>query len=279
MKKNECIEIDGVKLRYTSVGKGMPILFLHGWGVDRAIWENRIEPALGNKARSYRRIYPDLPGMGKSITNGRIRTSDDMVAILESFIDRVIGTERFLIAGESYGGYLARGMLPARERQIDGAMFLCPLVIPGYRTGRHAEHTVLESDEKFLASIPEDRLAGFKYLSIAQTKEAYRDYVRDINLTVTPGNEGFLANTLDGAFRDDINANPYIFEKPTLVLAGRQDTEVGFEDQYDLFRKFPRASIIILDKAGHNLQIEQKGIFAASLREWLDRVETAKARN
>ena len=35
---------------------------------------------------------------------------------------------------------------------------------------------------------------------------------------------------------------------------------------------YPRASFVLLDKAGHGLQIEQDILFTETVKEWLDRV-------
>jgi hypothetical protein len=42
---------------------------------------------------------------------------------------------------------------------------------------------------------------------------------------------------------------------------------------YDFLECHPRATFVVLDGAGHNLQIEQDSLFAALVREWLRRVE------
>jgi len=36
---------------------------------------------------------------------------------------------------------------------------------------------------------------------------------------------------------------------------------------------YPRASFVVLDRAGHALSVEQKTLFRALVNEWLDRVE------
>jgi pimeloyl-ACP methyl ester carboxylesterase len=58
------------------------------------------------------------------------------------------------------------------------------------------------------------------------------------------------------------------------MLMGRQDNIVGYRDQWDFIEDYPRASFVVLDKAGHNLQIEQDVLFNALVKEWLDRVKT-----
>ena len=63
------------------------------------------------------------------------------------------------------------------------------------------------------------------------------------------------------------------FEKPTLMLLGRQDSSVGYKDAWNILENYPRATFAVLDKAGHNLQIEQPGLFEALVKEWLERVE------
>jgi len=60
------------------------------------------------------------------------------------------------------------------------------------------------------------------------------------------------------------------------MLMGRQDCSVGYRDQWRLLENYPRASFAVLDKAGHNLQIEQDVLFAALVKEWLERVEAEK---
>jgi pimeloyl-ACP methyl ester carboxylesterase len=35
---------------------------------------------------------------------------------------------------------------------------------------------------------------------------------------------------------------------------------------------YPRASYVVLDKAGHNLQIYQEKLFGGIVNEWIDRV-------
>ena len=63
------------------------------------------------------------------------------------------------------------------------------------------------------------------------------------------------------------------FDKPTLILMGRQDTHVSYQDGWDILESYPRATFAILDRAGHALGAEQKGLFQALITEWLDRVE------
>lgn len=60
--------------------------------------------------------------------------------------------------------------------------------------------------------------------------------------------------------------------KPTLMLTGRQYSAVGYSDLWRIIGNYPWASFVVLDKAGHNLQIDQEGLFNNLITEWLNRV-------
>jgi len=47
----------------------------------------------------------------------------------------------------------------------------------------------------------------------------------------------------------------------TVILTGKQDSIVGYADVFPILKRYPRATFIILDGAGHNLQIEQEEEF------------------
>ena len=268
------ISSDKSTIKYRVVGSGKPIVFIHGWGVDHKLWFNKIESIEGQWKANYQRIYFDLPGMGKSIASESVRTSDDVKRNIEELLNITVENNHYLLAGESYGGYLSRGLLIDHKNDIDGIFLLCPLVFPGSRKGRVAPKIVLERDYQFLNTLHLADRNEFEYLSIVQTKQMWEEYKNEIDLSVIPENNGFLEKRLDGSFSRDINNIELQYDKPALILTGRQDTEVGFEDQYHLYKDFKRATIQILDKAGHNLQIERNSLFQASFLDWIERIET-----
>lgn len=62
------------------------------------------------------------------------------------------------------------------------------------------------------------------------------------------------------------------FNKPTLILLGKQDDCVGYKDARNILENFPHATFAVLDRAGHNLQIEQENLFNTLINDWLVRV-------
>ena len=254
---------------YECIGTGIPVLFFHGWGMDKKLMSGCFEPVFADVDKLYKRVYIDIPGMGKSVAGESIKTSDDILNVLYNFVRDVIG-EEIILAGESYGGYLARGFVNKYPDIIKSLILLCPLVYPGYRTGQVEELCVKEKDEEFLQTLTEEDYASFTYMNVILTKPVWEKYKIDIMPALAAQDRHFLDEVLDGAYSFDVDVMEKPFTKPCLILVGKQDTEVGFKDQYGLLKVYPNATYCAINRAGHNLQIEQPEMFRSIVKSWLE---------
>lgn len=251
---------------YEIIGDGAPILFLHGWGMDKRIMTGCFEPIFDN-LNNFRRIYIDLPGMGMS-TAGNVTCSDEILEILHSFAEEIVG-EKFIIAGESYGGYLARGFVKQHPEMVNGIILLCPLVYPGTRQGRVEPLKVIKRDDDFLSTLTKEQYDSFTYMNVVLTKSVYERYSKDIMPAIEIQDRYFLDEVLDGSYYFDVDEIEQPFELPCLIVVGKQDTEVGYKDQFNLIKNFPNATYCAINGAGHNLQIEQPELFESIVKQWL----------
>jgi pimeloyl-ACP methyl ester carboxylesterase len=119
--------VNGIPVHYAQHGGGTPVLALHGSGVDHREIMGALEPVFADRP-GYRRVYPDLPGMGRSPAPETIDSTDAVLDTLLGLVDAVIGAEAFLVVGHSYGGYLARAIANRRPRQVAGLALLCSLL-------------------------------------------------------------------------------------------------------------------------------------------------------
>lgn len=265
-------QIRDLDVYYEIYGEGRPLLMIHGFGPDHQLMTGCMEPIFHQRS-GWQRIYFDLPGMGKTPGKSWITNSDQMLAIVLEFMDHVLPNQHVVIAGESYGGYLARGMIHRRPAQIDGLLLLCPLIEAEKTKRVLPEPVVLVKDAQLLAILtPADRE---EFATVVQTAAIWERFQKEIMSGLQLADEPFLTKLQTGgyAFSFAVDALPAPFEKPTLVLLGRQDVSVGYRNAWDVLENYPRASFVILDRAGHNLQIEQAALFHALVNEWLDRVE------
>jgi pimeloyl-ACP methyl ester carboxylesterase len=269
------IQVGGASLAWESFGEGRPMLCLHGLSVDRRMMKACMEPLFAGRQRGWRRIYVDLPGMGETRAPLEAASSDRLLEILLAFIDAVVPGSTFAVAGESYGGYLTRGIVKKRPASIDGVMLLCPMVLPDRSARDKPAFSVVARDEEFCATIPERGKRKFLSDMVVQTRATWERYAREILPGLAAGDREFQ-EALHGpayAFSFDVDSPLPPCTAPSLLLLGRQDHVVGYRDAARLVENFPRAAVAILDRAGHNLQIEQQRLFDALAAEWLDRME------
>ena len=258
---------------YEVYGEGRPLILLHGLRVDHRHMKHTMEPFFKERP-GWQRIYFDMPGMGKSNQEGKwITSNDDMLEVVLAFIDHVIPDQRFVIAGASFGGYMARGVLYHRQALIDGLLLVVPAIQPK-ETRTAPPHITLVEDPKLLSVIVPQEAEFLKAMAVVQSQKVLDRFNRDLVPAVKlfdPELEPKLRANYAYSFEVDKLAEP--FGGPTLILAGRQDAEGGYEDAWHVLENYPRATFAVLDRAGHLLGAEQEGLFTALVSEWLDRVE------
>jgi len=269
-------ELGNLKVHYETYGSGTPILMIHGFGPDLRLMKGCMEPVFTENG--WRRIYLDLPGMGETRGESGIDCSDKVLEIVLGFVDRVLSGQSFLVVGESYGGYLARGLVFKRQESVDGLMLICPLIVPNQENRNLPRARVLVEDERLMSEISPSEASEFASMAVIQTRQnwyRFRDEVL-VGLKVTDAAYLERLRKKGYAFSFDVDFLREPFEKPVLILAGRQDASVGYRDAWGIIENYPRGTLAILDSAGHNLQIEQAQIFSVLVSEWLDRVQREK---
>jgi len=249
-------------MHYVEQGEGSPVLTLHGAGVDHREVMGCLDPVFDAAGR-YRRIYPDLPGMGRTPAPETITGADDVLEILLGFIDGVIGDQPLLVAGHSAGGYYARAIAGRRPGQVVGLALLCPLL-----AGIHdvPEHEVLYGS----GSIGNAEFRDYFTVQTAQTLDRYERYVEP---AARLADQSALARIGE---RWELTAQPQEgepYRHPALVVTGRQDSAVGYARAWEMLEHYPRATFAVLDRAGHALPHEQPGLIHALVTEWLERVQ------
>lgn len=263
-----------VTIYYEIHGSGTPVLMIHGWSPDHRLMKGCMEPIFQSMDTQWQRIYFDLPGMGKTPGQPWITGTDQMLNLILEFIDGIIPHQHFVVAGESYGGYLARGVIKERSTLVDGLLLICPVAKQETLKDNAPALQVLEKDEAFLNSLSEEERQYFEGINVLQNKRVWERFSEDILPGLKVADYAFLENSLGQhvPYMVDVDLVEKPYRQPTLMIMGRQDSVVGYRDHWQIIENYPRASFVILDKAGHNMQIEQDILFNALVKEWLDRV-------
>jgi pimeloyl-ACP methyl ester carboxylesterase len=260
------VRVRDVDVHFDEIGEGRPLVLLHGWeGVGRVNVAS-VEPHFIDRP-GWRRIYPDLPGHGKTPLSPSLCSHEDVLDFLLEFIEAIVPGERFCLAGWSWGGDLAMGILHHWPDRISGIFLGAPYIAK--ETQRPA-HQVIRRDEEFRSALrPEEEWLQNEVVSQSMALLASARLYMSL---LTPQDPAIgTVISVPFSFDSTVLAKPCL--APALVVTGRQDHEVGYEAAWRLRANFPRGTFAVLDGAGHFLDAEKPKVLTALFADWLDRVE------
>lgn len=264
----ECRLSRDITIDYEACGEGIPLFALHGWPLDHQSEMLWMEPHFVER-RGWRRIYPDLPGMGKTKAADWIVNHDQMLEIVLEFIEAIAPGERFVVEGHSYGAALSGGVVVKKGNRVAGVFLNAP-PNPLRQEEDLPKQTVVHEDPDFLAALRPDE-QDLRNLFVTQSLAALQD-IRSIAPT---GNDTAFLARMEGSqpFSYVADLPDRTFTMPALIVAGRQDSWVGYRHTFAVAERFSRATCAVLDGAGHAVASERKRLHQALVSDWLDRVE------
>lgn len=262
-------------LHHVTVGEGEPLLILHGSRLDHRYMMATVEP-LFETLDGWQRVYVDLPGHGLSPGRDDISTQDDLLAAVVAFAEATFADRRYGIIGESRGSYLAQGFAHLYPDRLTGVALIVPGGNPTSDPARLPPHQVMEPDPALRSELPDSELKRFDQMMVVQTREIVekvQSYKIPAMALWDPVQEGRVGKEFD--FAHDRRGETSVFEGPSVIIAGRQDWMSGYLDAMDLMPLFPRATLAVLDCAGHGLAWERPDLFNALMWDWLNRLRRA----
>jgi len=269
-------KINGSVMHYEEFGQGKPVLCLHGFTENGGVMIGCLEPFFENTS-GYRRIYLDMPGMGKSPATDSVKNAEDMLDVLKQFIKDVIGDEGYLLVGNSYGGYMSLG-LASDDDNIDGIFLFGPCIVSD---DEERELPDVEDEELYVEDGLEDEFEDnedfeeFLDVAVYATKETWSRYENEVLPAYKLFDKKFTANYRENGY--GLSREPEFskleFLKPITVIVGKQDESVGYEDAWNTLKHLPKLTYVCLNGVGHLMQIESPDAFNFLLKDWLEQVK------
>jgi len=257
------LTIDGERFALRDEGHGPPLLLVHGFPFDHAMWDE-VLPALAPHARV---IAPDLRGFGGSVvTDGTVsmaRMADDLAALLEALEVR----EPVLYVGFSMGGYIGWPFVARHGRRLSGLVAVdtragadTPEGAAGRRTmADHVlrEGSVVAADAMLPRLLSPDR---------ARRDTELVRRVRDQMLRIDP--RGIAAAQRGMAERPDSRPQLAGLALPTLVICGQHDAISTRDEMRGLAAAVPGSRFVEVQGAGHLTPLEDPGAVSAAILEF-----------
>jgi pimeloyl-ACP methyl ester carboxylesterase len=252
-------------LNVVTAGAGQPLVAIHGLNGDRTLMHWLLEPLFDERVGTARH-YVDLPGHGAHRAPGKAH-SDAILDRLVKTIDGVTRGAPFCLVGSSIGAYLAFGVA------VRGIAVTVPVIKPLDADRQLSPMLKAATDDALFDGLPEDLVGILRDLMANETTEAMDAFRSVFMPAFVRSDQEFIQRWRSSPEYALSTAPTFRFEGPGLVITGRQDTSVGYEQALDLRDQLPRTTFVALDGTGHTADIERTAVVRALLSDWLDRVD------
>lgn len=216
----------------------------------------------GEGSNGVARLYVDLPGTGRSAAVAP--TSDAVLDAVVATIDGLVGTGPFSVAGWSYGGYLALGLLRRLPQRVASAL----LVSTGTKIrpeDRDLSGTLASAEEPgWLGPVPR-HLHDHVRQAVGRQTRPVAARVAELVARNAPTDGTFLDRLRAEGFRLADEDVPNTSDRPIVMLAGRRDRVAGFRSLVRALAGFPHADLLLSATAGHYLPLEEPDLLAAGV--------------
>ena len=256
--------VGGGSIEYLKVGKGAPILLLHGLFAQKEQWS---ELACYLSAAGYLVIAPDLPGYGKSapfpIVDYKL---EKQVRLLHEFTN-ALNIQKFDLAGSSMGGAVASMYARAYPIQVRSLAFIgSPLGISGWST--QVKSALYQGINPFIP-ISVDQFNLEMQLLFYKPPVVPESIQQSLIADYQKSNRHYQQ------VWDIVNLYLYEIEKnppspiPALIMWGKQDGIFDVVDIQRLRQKYPKNRYLVVNEAGHLLMLETPKEVATNYIEFL----------
>lgn len=266
---------NGVVLDYLDAGSGPPMLFVHGFPLDRSIWIGQLAALKG----CCRVIAPDLRGFGQSpilepdtpdqSLAGEPRHTMAMFADdLAALLDAIGVQEPVVLCGLSMGGYVG-WQFALRHRTRLKALICCDTkaaadTAQGLAGRTKALEGTLAQGVEWIADEMLPKLFG------AATKRERPELIAAVRETIVRNRPAGVCAAIRGlAARPDVTPDLCNLDVPALVVCGEDDVISPPTEMQAIAAAMPKAEYLLVRGAGHLAPLEQPELVSGSILEFL----------
>lgn len=256
------IDTSAGRIGYLEQGGGdaTPILFLHGVGSDKSVWQPQLDH-FGGKRRA---VAFDYPGYGDSAFRDGA-TRDDFAAAILAAMD-ALGIDRAHVCGLSLGGVIAIAMHEAASPRIASLIIADSFAVHPDGQAIH-DRSVAASQAMTMGELASARAPML--MGNAANDQLKAEVIATMS-AIDPAAYRlgaaavWLADQRDRAARISI---------PTLMLCGDEDSITPPSLSEELVRLIPGSRLEIVNGAGHLANVEQAELFNEAIERHLSSAE------
>ncbi len=258
-------EIAGARVRYRDVGKGPPVVMIHGFASSLETWETVIPEV----SKRHRVIALDLKGFGWTDRPEGDYSPTEQAKIVVGLMERR-GVEKAAIVAHSWGSSVALALAlhaPERVKRItlyDAWVYEDQL--PSTFVMARASGIGELLFGAFYPERPDEKLSLAFYNKGIVTEALAEDVERAMD---RPGTVAAAIAAVRGQRYADVEQKYRTIDKPVLLLWGREDAVTALKYGERLSRELPRARLVVYPRCGHFPMLEAKEASTTELSKFL----------
>ncbi|MGE5248993.1 MAG: alpha/beta fold hydrolase [Bacteroidota bacterium] len=224
------IMLDGAMVHYEALGRGRPIVFLHGWVGSWRYWITAMQVA----STSFRAYALDLYGYGDTAHDPANYSVEKQAGLLNRFLSEM-GIAKIAIVGHGLGALVGLSFIEQFPQSVDRIMAVnCPLS--------------LEAIHPRLRTAPMAELVDWLSVRTPEGMAALGDAGKADPLTVSASINSLQADNLIGTV--------HAAGTPCLFVSGQNDPAISMPEQ-DRSATLPTMiHHIVLEETGHFPMLE-----------------------
>ncbi len=251
-------------LFWRELGKGIPVIFLHGAWNDSSQWVSVMESV----APDFHCLTPDLLGFGES-ENPNIHYSIDLQVECLAELIHVLKLEKVYLVGHSLGGWIAASFALKYPEQVHGMILIAP---EGVETKEqeiywHQMRKLINYSSlwiKFLRWLtPFTKLFGL-HKKIDQDLQ-----LRQIMLQYPIGCQLLFKRKYPEISAELLHNRLYLIEIPTLILQGGQDTPSALSRSQTYAQLLPKAQLKMIAHGENDLPVLSVGVVVEHIQDFI----------
>ncbi len=258
------IRLPDFSLEFEERGSGTPLLFIHGYPLNRTLWTPQLEALSG----ALRLIAPDLRGHGQSDSMPAPYTMEMLADDCCALLDAMGVTQPVIVCGLSMGGYVTFAFYRKYAARVAGLILAATRPGPDSPQGKTARAQAIElARERGAAAIASAMLPKmFSPQAYTARPELVEQLRRIMESTSVEGIVGDLMGMME---RPDSTPTLAQIDAPTLVLHGADDQLIPLQEADAMNAGIRRSRLRVLPGAGHLLNLEQPEMFNDAVRKFI----------
>ncbi|MCP9455467.1 MAG: alpha/beta hydrolase [Nitrospira sp.] len=256
------VVINGISLAYSDHGKGLPLIFLHAFPLNRTMWEPQVE-ALSTE---FRTITVDLRGHGESDAPLWRYTLDQAADDVAALMDH-LSIDQAALVGLSMGGYILFAFYRRYANRVKGLVLANTRAQADTEEGKQLRFRMAQIAYRQGPAVVADLMIPKLLSPLAlETKPTLVQKVRAIiERTEVSGIAGDL---MAMAERPDSIPLLRSMTCPVHIIAGEMDQATPPADAQLMADCIPHSHLTIIAGAGHLSNLEQPDDFNQAVRKF-----------